>query len=61
MVVVSGYPCPLYRDLYGDWPVVLRRARTNGDRAATEALWLSPRAAARLGTRQLLLLEEEPR
>jgi len=41
--------------------VVTRRARTNGARAATEALWLSPRAAARLGTRQLSLLEEEAR
>ena len=59
MAVVSGYPCPLYRKLYADWPAVTRRARTNGARAATEALWLSPRAAALLGTRQLSLLEEE--
>jgi DNA adenine methylase len=65
MAVVSGYPCPLYRDLYADRPVVTRRARTNGARAATEALWLSPRAAGRLGARQLSLLggdleEERP-
>ena len=59
MAVVSGYPGPLYRALYAGWPVVTRRARTNGARAATEALWLSPRAAARLGARQLSLLEEE--
>jgi DNA adenine methylase len=59
MAVVSGYPCPLYRELYAGWPVVTRRARTNGARAATEALWLSPRAAAQLGTRQLALLEED--
>ena len=59
MAVVSGYPCPLYRELYAGWPAVTRRARTNGPRAATEALWLSPRAAARLGARQLSLLEEE--
>ena len=58
MAVVSGYPCPLYRELYGDWPAVERTARTHGPRAATEVLWLSPRAAARLGTRQLSLLEE---
>jgi DNA adenine methylase len=61
MAVVSGYPGPLYRELYAGWPVVTRRARTNGARAATEALWLSPRAAARLGARQLSLLEEESR
>jgi DNA adenine methylase len=59
MAVVSGYPCPLYRELYAGWPMVTRRARTNGARSATEALWLSPRAAARLGTRQLSLLEED--
>jgi DNA adenine methylase len=59
MAVVSGYPCALYRELFTGWPVVTRRARTNGARPATEALWLSPRAAGRLGTRQLSLLEEE--
>ena len=56
MAVVSGYPCPLYRELYGDWATVTRAARTHGARAATEALWLSPRAAARLPARQLRLL-----
>jgi DNA adenine methylase len=60
MAVVSGYPCPLYRELYAGWPVVTRRARTNGARGATEALWLSPRAAARLSARQLSLLEGGP-
>src|SRR5688572_7325528 len=55
MAVVSCYPCPLYRELYGDWPVVTRQARTHGSRNAIEALWLSPRATARLGTRQLAL------
>ena len=58
MAVVSGYPGPLYRELYAGWPMVTRRARTNGPQSATEALWLSPRAAARLSTRQLSLLEE---
>ena len=59
MAVVSGYPCALYRELYGDWPTVARTARTHGPRAATEVLWLSPRAAAQLGSRQLSLMEEE--
>jgi len=58
MAVVSGYPCPLYRELYAGWPMVLCRARTHGPRPATEALWLSPSAAARLGARQLSLPEE---
>jgi DNA adenine methylase len=64
MAVVSGYPCPLYRELYAGWPTVARPARTHGPRAATEVLWLSPRAAARLAARQLPLppgaLEEGP-
>ena len=58
MAVVSGYPGPLYRELYAGWPMVLCRARTHGPRPATEALWLSPSAAARLGARQLSLPEE---
>jgi DNA adenine methylase len=58
LAVVSGYPCPLYRELYWDWPLVTRQARTHSGGAAVEALWLSLRAAARLGVRQLSLLEE---
>ena len=55
MAVVSGYPCPLSRKLYGGWPAVARLARTHGPRVATEVLWLSPRAADRLAARQLPL------
>jgi DNA adenine methylase len=55
MAVVSGYPCPLYRELYGDWAAVSRAARTHGAGTATEVLWLSSRAAARLPVRQLRL------
>jgi DNA adenine methylase len=55
MAVVSGYPCPLSRQLYGAWPAVTRPARTHGPRIATEVLWLSPRAAERLDARQLPL------
>jgi DNA adenine methylase len=51
MAVVSGYPCPLYRELYGGRPAVARPARTRGPRAATGVLWPSPRAAARLAAR----------
>jgi DNA adenine methylase len=55
MAVVSGYPCPLCHELFGGWPTVTCPARTHGPRAATEVLWLSPRAAARLAARQLSL------
>jgi site-specific DNA-adenine methylase len=57
LVVLSGAPCALYRDLYPGWTVVRRRAQTQANRPATEALWLSPRAAERLRARQLPLPE----
>lgn len=47
MVVLSGYGCPLYEDLYGRWQCVEREARTNSQYGtATESLWLSPSAMA---------------
>lgn len=55
-VVLSGYPCDLYdRELYPDWHRVERSSMADGARKRTEALWLSPAAAAR--GRQLRLLE----
>ena len=41
-VVVSGYPTPLYEDLYAGWRMVVRPAYADGARRRTEALWLSP-------------------
>jgi DNA adenine methylase len=53
MVVLSGYPCPLYdMELYPDWRRVTRRARADGARARTEVLWLSPATTAALRKRQ---------
>lgn len=43
MVVISGYPSPLYDDeLYPDWHRVTRRSHTDGARDREEVLWLSP-------------------
>lgn len=42
MVVLSGYDCELYAELYGDWVRVSRETRTNSAGSATEMLWLSP-------------------
>lgn len=52
MVVLSGYPCPLYSEMLPGWRCVTREAciaagRGSGKR--TEALWLSPRVEAALG------------
>jgi len=49
MALVSGYPCALYEELYGDWQMVTRTAYADGAQKRTEALWLSPRCAERIG------------
>lgn len=50
LVVLSGYDCDLYRDLFpaSAWATVSREARTNGHGSATETVWLN-RAAQTAG------------
>jgi DNA adenine methylase len=49
-VVVSGYACDLYRDLYEahGWTRYDRQAQTNGGGKRIESLWLSPRTVEAL-------------
>ncbi len=56
MVVLSGYACPLYTDLFGDWHQVRRQAYADGARQRTEVLWINPAAARSL---QASLFEED--
>jgi len=44
MAIISGYPTPLYDDLYTTrgWKMKTITARTNANSARTEAIWLSP-------------------
>lgn len=42
MVVVSGYDCSLYRDLYAGWRTVSHQSLADGARKRIETLWLSP-------------------
>jgi DNA adenine methylase len=44
MVVLSGYPCPLYDELYADWYRVERGAYADGARERVEVLWIAPNA-----------------
>lgn len=44
MVVLSGYSCPLYDELYADWTRVDRPALADGARPRTECLWLNAAA-----------------
>lgn len=50
MVIVSGYPCPLYdEELYPDWRRITRVAHADGARWRVEVLWISPNTPARVG------------
>lgn len=49
MVVLSGYPCPLYEDLLNAWGRIETQARVAAGRGTgirTEVLWLSPNIQA---------------
>lgn len=48
MVVLSGYDCPLYADLYADWRRVETVALADGARPRTEVLWMNKPAAVGL-------------
>jgi DNA adenine methylase len=60
-VLLSGYDCELYQELYIGWPRHTRDVRTNGntDRMATETLWLNPTAAQALDRGQLSLWRDQ--
>lgn len=46
MVIVSGYACPLYDELLGDWQQFRKEAHADGARDRVEVLWLNRSAAA---------------
>lgn len=48
MIVLSGYPAPLYDDALKDWTRVEKAALADGAKARTEVLWINP-AAVRAG------------
>ena len=45
MVVISGYPCDLYEDLYSGWERVERASFADGAKPRTEVLWLNDACA----------------
>jgi DNA adenine methylase len=48
-VVLSGYDCDLYRQLFGSWIRVEHEARADGGKKRTEVLWIKgPARAGRL-------------
>jgi len=55
MVVLSGYPNPLYEDRLGHWRRVQTLAHTDHAHRRTEVLWINPAAAAALDARGMPL------
>lgn len=53
MVIVSGYPCPLYDEIFGKWTRVERHAFADGAKKRIECLWLNPAAAHSLPQQHL--------
>lgn len=52
MVVLSGYPHPLYDDVLVGWKRVEREAFADGGRPRTECLWINPAAQQRLAQKR---------
>jgi len=48
MVVLCGYPSPLYEELYSDWERFERRAMADSAKVRTEVVWLNPACSAAL-------------
>lgn len=48
LVVLSGYPHPLYDEALGDWRRATCAAMADGGRPRTEVLWINPAAAGAL-------------
>lgn len=44
-VVLSGYRCEMYDELYRDWKRIDKNALADGARKRIESLWLSPRCS----------------
>ncbi|HKJ77257.1 MAG TPA: DNA adenine methylase [Gammaproteobacteria bacterium] len=57
-VVVSGYRCDLYDDLFGGWPRYDKDSQVDGGRTKTESLWLAPHTAEAIPTQPLFLDRE---
>jgi len=53
MVVIAGYDCPLYQELFSSWHKVQKAALADGARPRIESLWLNDNAVRR-GNHKLL-------
>lgn len=49
MVMLSGYACPLYADLFSDWRSTECSHFADGAKQRTEVLWFNPQALCDAG------------
>ncbi len=47
MVIISGYDCELYRQLYGEWKRLQRKTYTATAKSRTEVLWMNKACMSR--------------
>lgn len=47
-VIISGYDCPLYHDLFDDWVISRKATMADGATSRIECLWINQAAAAKL-------------
>ena len=59
MVVLTGYPCKLYEDLYAGWSFVERKAHADGALDRTERLWFNANAAKRIRNQGVFNFDDE--
>lgn len=45
MVIISGYECPLYQELFGSWAHFQKEHVIDGGKKRLESIWLNPAAA----------------
>lgn len=58
LVILSGYPCPLYDALVGDWPHADSTAVNDRSQRTVERIWLSPRTAVLVQAAQIPMAME---
>lgn len=53
MVIVSGYPCALYDEIYSGWAMYTRNHLADSAQPRVEAIWLNHRCAERVPQKRL--------
>jgi len=59
MIVLSGYECDLYRELFGQWTQFQKEHVVDGGRKRRESIWLNPAAVANMPAPALLSLASQ--